>query len=163
MCGRVRWPVVRASRCLAPLILVLALTGCDSEPVPVIPAEPLESPQILERIARPVEGARVHLVRLVQRGDQYAFDPAVIHASAGDVVRFVMAGTQPESVAFDPTNASPEAADFIRARFLHHGVLLTDSGQAYDVSFADAPPGRYPFVSVPHAIHGMVGEVLIEE
>lgn len=152
----------KPARPLALLILALALCACNGEAPPSISSGAAESPEILERITRPVDGARVHLVRLVQRGDQYAFDPAVIRAAPGDVVRFVMAGTQPESVAFDATTATSEAAIFINANSLHHGVLLTDSGQAYDVSFTDAPPGRYPFVSVPHAIHGMVGEVLIE-
>ncbi len=154
----------RASRWLPLVALVaLLLSGCEPGAQPAPEAERDPGPEVLQRITRPVAGATVHLVRLVQRGDQYAFEPAVIRASPGDVVRFVMAGTQPESVAFEAAAASDSAAVFIRTHSLHLGVLLTDAGQAYDVSFADAPIGRYPFVSVPHAIQGMRGEVLIEE
>ena len=54
-----------------------------------------------------------------------------------------------------------EAASFIRGHSLHLGVLLTDPGQAYDVAFTGAPPGRYPFLSRPHVGRGMRGEVVI--
>ncbi|MQA88637.1 MAG: hypothetical protein GEU90_00175 [Gemmatimonas sp.] len=142
-------------------ILLIAVVGCGGD-APVFEAPPEEPrPNTLERITRPVDGASFHLVRLVQRGDQYAFEPAEIVIRTGDVLRFVMVGAQPESVAFDPTRASPEVARFIRAHNLHFGVLLTDAGQAYDVSFLDAPPGEYPFVSLPHGSRGMHGRVVI--
>jgi plastocyanin len=140
---------------------LLSLPGCGGE-APALEASPEdERPNALERITRPTEGGQVHLVRLVQRGNRYAFEPAEISIPAGDVVRFVMVGGQPESVAFDTAQASPEAAQFIRANQLHRGVLMTDTGQAYDVPFPDAPPGIYPFVSLPHGSQGMKGTVTV--
>lgn len=116
-------------------------------------------PEVFEAITRPVADGSVHIVRLLQRGDQYAFDPDVVTVSSGDVLRFVMVGSQPESIVFDPNEATAEAGEFIRSNQLHLGVLLTDAGQVYEVSFLDAPVGRYPFVSLPHAVHGMRGVV----
>lgn len=116
-----------------------------------------------EQITRPAAEGSVHLVRLVQRGDQYAFEPSDLTIPSGDVVRFVATGAQPESVAFEPGRATPAAAEYIRARSLHLGTLLTDPGQAYDVAFTDAPAGAYPFQSIPHAQRGMRGTITIVE
>lgn len=125
------------------------------------PPEPVGS-EILDRITRPGEGGAVHLVRLVQRGDSYAFDPAEVTIASGDVVRFVMTGSQPESVAFAPAGAAADAAEYIRERGLDRGVLLTEPGSAHDVAFPEAPAGSYPFHSVPHAGQGMRGTVVVE-
>jgi plastocyanin len=143
------------------VVLLALLVGCGDEVGIPFQDTTVAEPEVLERITRPVEGAAVHLVRIVQRGDAYVFDPAEIRVAPGDVVRFVMSGSQPESVAFEAAAASPGAAEFIREHMLHLGVVLTDPGQAYDVSFLAAPPGRYPFHSIPHATEGMRGEVLV--
>jgi plastocyanin len=137
-------------------LLILAgllLGGCDRVPGVDGPAE--EGDDLLDRISRPA-GGQVHLVRLVDGRGDHRFDPAEIVIGPGHVVRFVMAGSVPESVAFEATGASPEAANYIHEHGFHRGVLLTEPGQAVDVSFADAPPGRYPFVSVPRGVRGVV-------
>lgn len=139
--------------CLAPLL------GCG-EPEPAPPAAPADS--LLSRIARPVEDGRAVLVRMTAEGDRYAFVPAEVTVRPGDVVRFVLTGPQPESVAFDSAGASPEAAAWVRERGLARGPLLTRPGQVYEASFRDAPPGRYTFFSVPHASFGMRGAVVVE-
>jgi len=139
------------------------LAGCGEELVPPRPEEAVQSAEIVDRLTESGDGNAVHLVRLVQRGDQYAFEPAHFSIPSGDVLRFVLAGPQPESVAFDPGAATPEAAAFIRERSLHLGTLLVEPGQAYDVSFRDAPVGQYPFVSVPHGLQGMKGMVEVIE
>jgi plastocyanin len=143
------------------VILSAAVPGCSDE-APALEAPPEEPrPNTLERITRPAEGGQVHLVRLVQRGDRYAFEPSEITIPPGDVVRFVMVGGQPESVAFEAARAAPAAAEFIRSNQLDLGVLMTETGQAYDVSFQGAPTGSYPFVSLPHGSQGMRGTVVV--
>lgn len=142
------------------LLAITALGGCRQEPEPA--ADP-ERSEMLDRISRPAEGGAVHLVRMVQRGDQYAFDPADLRIAQGDLVRFVMTGPQPESIVFDATDAPPEVASFIREAALDRGVLLTEPGQLHDVTFAGAPPGSYPFFSLPHADRGMRGRITVTE
>jgi plastocyanin len=105
----------------------------------------------------------VHFVRLIARGDHYAFDPSELSLRSGDVVRFIQTGHQPESVAFDPIGATPEARDFMLRHGLVSGPLLTDPGAYFDVAFEDAPPGEYPFLSASHREFGMVGRVTVEE
>jgi plastocyanin len=90
-------------------------------------------------------------------------EPAEVTIPANDVVRFLMVGAQPESVAFDTLVATPEALAFIKTNGLHRGPLLTDSGQTYDVIFRNAPSGRYSIYSVPHGDMGMRGTIIVEE
>jgi plastocyanin len=108
------------------------------------------------------ERGQVHIVRLVARGDRYAFEPAEIVAAPGSVVRFVQTGFQPESVGFDASGAPPEAAEFIASSGIDRGPLLTEPGGYYDVVLSDAPPGEYRFYSIPHREHGMVGRLIVE-
>jgi plastocyanin len=153
----------RTERVLRVLLaaVLLAAPGCADEQA--LSEDPPET-VLFESITRPGEGGgAVHLVRLLQSGDRYGFDPDELRVTSGDVLRFVMVGSQPESVVFDPNAATPEAAVFIRSQALNRGVLLTEPGQVYDVSFRDAPAGRYPFHSLPHEVHGMRGVVEVVE
>jgi plastocyanin len=152
--------VTRSLARLVVLLVLLPLPGCD-EPEQPSPAQPADT--LLSRIARPVEQGSAVLVRMTVEGDRYAFAPAEVTVRPGDVVRFVLTGPQPESVAFDTAGASPEAAAFVRNRGLARGPLLTRPGQVYEASFRDAPPGRYSFFSIPHASFGMRGTVVVEE
>lgn len=148
-----------------PLLLTLLMAAAcgDSASSGSSPSSAREADTPYEQITRPAAVGRVHLVRLVQRGDQYAFEPSALSIPSGDVVRFVATGAQPESVAFEAERATPGAAEYIRAHSLQLGILLTDPGQAYDIAFTDAPAGVYPFQSVPHAQRGMRGAITIVE
>ncbi|CAN5706573.1 hypothetical protein BH23GEM8_BH23GEM8_13350 [soil metagenome] len=143
---------------LVALVAVLTLGACDRASGPV---EESSETELLDRLTTAPQGVNVHLVRMVSRGDSYAFEPDEVEVRRGDLVRFVMDSPQPESVSFDEDGLSPEAAEFVRLQDLGHGELLTSSGEVYDVSFRDAPPGRYPFRSIIHAERGMTGVVVV--
>jgi plastocyanin len=113
--------------------------------------------------APPPARGDLHLVRLVARVDSYAFEPDEVRIRPGDVVRFVNTGYQPESVAFDAGEATPEVGEFLQLHGLVAGPLLTGPGAFFDVSFENAPPGVYPVSSVPHRAHGMRGRVIVED
>jgi len=140
----------------------MLMVGCEAPPAAAPHAAPDPTPEVLLRITRPADSGSVHLVRVSRSDSGSGFDPAEIAIPQGDVVRFVMAGARPESVAFDPVDATPEAAEYIRSRRLHLGILMTEPGEVYDVPFPDAPPGRYPFRSLPRAEQGMGGVVIVE-
>ncbi|CAN5708804.1 hypothetical protein BH23GEM3_BH23GEM3_16120 [soil metagenome] len=101
----------------------------------------------------------VHIVRLVARGDRYFFEPDEVHVRVGEVVRFVHTDHQPESIAFDIAGAPEGGAEFLVRQNLAAGPLLTTPGAVYDVPLEGAPPGVYPFFSVPHAEFGMRGRL----
>jgi plastocyanin len=143
---------------LAALLAVLSLGGCDRAGGPL---EEASDTELVDRLTTAPRGVNVHLVRMVHRGDAYTFEPDEIEVRSGDLVRFVMDSPQPESVAFGMDGLSPEAAEFVRQHDLASGVLLTSAGEVYDVSFRDAPPGRYPFRSIVHAERGMTGAVVV--
>lgn len=136
--------------------------ACAREESPAIRETPQPS-EFLDRITRSADGGSVHLVRILHRPDRYQFEPARLTIVSGDLVRFVMAGSLPESIVFDPETATPEAAVFIRDSSMHLGVLLVEPGQTHDFSFRDAPPGSYPFFSIPHSGWGMAGVVQVVE
>lgn len=154
-------PGSRFARGVLALVLAPALLfGCD-RPESAPEAAPEGGSAILERITRPIDGGQVHLVRLVQRGDRYAFEPSDLTIAPGDVVRFVTTGTQPESVRFDSGATDPAVAAYVREQGLDRGVLLTEPGAAHDAPFPAAPPGDYPFESIPHAARGMRGTIRV--
>jgi plastocyanin len=162
-----RFPAVRERpliRRLALLLLVVSLSACERDDMRAPDPDRDDSvAEIIERITGPGAGDAVHFVRLVQRGDRYAFDPSELTIPRGDVVRFLLVGGKPESIVFDAGEATPEAAAFIRENALDLGVLLTEPGQAFDASFRDAPAGRYPFRSLPRTMEGMRGVVVVTD
>ncbi len=106
-------------------------------------------------------GGIVRIVRIVQHDRGNKFDPPGLAITSGDAVRFVLTGGRPESVVFDADAATPEATAFIRENSLDLGVLLVEPGQSHVISFQGAPPGSYPFRSIPHAEQGMTGIVVV--
>jgi len=140
--------------------VLLSIAACDRASAPGEEATEAE-PELIDRLTTAPRGVNVHLVRMVSRGDTYAFEPQEVEIQSGDLVRFVMDSPQPESVAFGTEGLSPEAAEFVRQHDLSHGELLTSAGEVYSVSFRDAPPGRYPFRSIVHADRGMTGVVIV--
>lgn len=152
----------RRRRALQGLVALLAAgCGAGEEPASSGAAE-ADTTHTLARIAAPAEDGDVHLVRMVARGERYAFEPDEVRVRAGGVVRFVHTGSQPEAVAFDTAGAPPGGAQFLQAANLVRGPLLTRPGQIYEVSFRDAPAGRYAFRSLPHGEAGMRGVVIVE-
>jgi plastocyanin len=145
------------------LLLVLVLGACGRDDAP---SEGPDAPAGAGTVALTAPASNrgdVHIVRLVARGDRYAFEPAEVAARQGDVIRFVQTGFQPEAVEFDLAAAPGGAAEFFAREGLAGGPLLTEPGVFYDVALRDAPPGEYRFYSVPHREHGMQGRLVVEE
>jgi plastocyanin len=115
-------------------------------------------------LSAPAAGSgALYFIRLVARPDHYAFHPQEVRVRPGDVVRFVNTDHQPESIAFDRFQVTPEAREFVEREGLQAGPLLTGPGDYFDVSFDGAPPGTYPFSSAAHREHGMTGRVIVAE
>jgi plastocyanin len=150
----IRYPFLRCT-----LVLLCALAACGEQGEKGAAAVP--EPADTSLLARLDSGEGVHLVRLVARGAEYAFEPREIRARPGDIVRFVHTGYQPESVAFDPEETPPGGDEFLHQAEIVRGPLLTRPGQVYDISLEGAVPGRYGFYSVPHEAYGMRGVLIV--
>jgi plastocyanin len=103
-----------------------------------------------------------HEVLVVARPGHFSFEPSEVTVAPGDRVRFVQTGHLVQSVRFDGSHLEGDALGWLRGRGLDSGPLLTRPGEAYEVDFESAPPGRYPFHSAAHADLGMRGVILVE-
>jgi plastocyanin len=141
------------------LLALVAACGRDHPP------EDESAPEGAETVALTTPapgGGALHIVRLVGRGDRYAFEPAEIQLRRGDVLRFVQTTHQPEAIAFDSAAAPADGAEILAERGLLRGPLLTEPGAFFDIPFAEVPSGEYPFFSIPHRDFGMRGRVIVE-
>lgn len=103
--------------------------------------------------------------RVVLRGQRFTPDHLV--ATVGDSVRFELESGAPHNVAFYPDSIPPGAqaplAKNLRAdpRLLFTPEMLLFPGEAFVLSLADLPPGRYVFYCAPHVGGGMRGEFVV--
>lgn len=154
--------------CRLVVLGLVALAACGRERAPTDAESDVTDLSLPEQTSQALSvpagtQGSLHFVRLVARGDRYGFEPNELRIRGGDVVRFVHTDHQPESVAFDAASVPPDIRSFVLDHGFHSGLLLTEPGAFMDVPFVDAPPGEYPFFSIPHRVHGMVGTIVVEE
>ena len=108
----------------------------------------------------PVE---LHEVRLT--GNRFA--PRVIEARAGDTVRFINGNGGPHNVEFVADSIAAPAQRLLEQALPGDkigplsGPLLLSAGERYEVIVPALPPGRYPFVCLPHMIGDMRGTLVV--
>ena len=108
--------------------------------------------------------AAVHVVRM---GGGNRFAPAEVHARPGDTLRFVNSRGGIHNVQFE-ADSIPEAARARLARALPgdkiaplSGPLLLGDDETYDIVIPALPPGRYPFLCLPHQTAPMRGVLIV--
>lgn len=121
----------------------------------------------LSRTPLPLPAPATHQVRMLQVGEAYRFEPAMLTIRRGDRIRFITISGAPHNVAFEadsvPDNAQAALAAGMPDRIAPlAGPLLLQSGDSYTISFADVPPGRYPYFCMPHVTIGMKGTITVE-
>lgn len=90
-------------------------------------------------------------VRMVDKGaGQWRFEPAVIKAAPGDLIRFVQDDVVPHNVEF---KAAPPDANLGATKM---GPFLLQKGATYDLAIDGRfVNGDYTFVCTPHEMMGM--------
>jgi len=83
-------------------------------------------------------------------------EPDTVTIRVGDVVRFISADRHPHAIAFELERLSPQMADFLRESGQLRSPPLIIEGASWIVSFADAPPGAYPFVDLSQDVRGYI-------
>jgi plastocyanin len=101
-------------------------------------------------------GARILDVRVQRRVDGVEFDPAVVAARPGDVLRFTAGDTQGHAIAFDGARLGAGVRDFLERTGQLRGPPLPDPGTSWIVSLDGAPPGIYPFRCLTHGVGGVL-------
>jgi plastocyanin len=106
----------------------------------------------------PTAAAETYTIKMGSDKGMLAFEPAKLTVKAGDTVKFANNKVPPHNVVFD----AGKSADKALAESSSHKALLMSPGQEFEVSFAGAAPGEYPFYCEPHRGAGMVGKIIVE-
>jgi plastocyanin len=135
--------------------ICVACTGCERGG-----EQAAEEPRVLE-----LDSARLVLpdsIRLVvielDRSLPGDLQPAAVEVRAGDIVRFQARDGGAHAIGFEGTGLTAEARRFLEVTGQMRSPPLLAEGNAWVVSFANAPPGDYPYRC---ATHGAVGRVAV--
>ena len=97
----------------------------------------------------------------------YKFDPANITVKQGDAIKFVMVSGGPHNVAFqNVTDAAAKAqldANMPGQKLGElSGPFVMQPNEAYTISFAKVPAGKYDYICTPHAAMNMKGTFTVQ-
>ena len=116
--------------------------------------------------AAPATG-QTHEVKMIGDATGYKFDPANLTVKQGDAVKFVMVSGGPHNVTFqNVTDAAAKAqldANMPGQKMGElAGPMVMQPNEAYVVSFAKVPPGKYDYICTPHAAMNMKGTITVQ-
>ena len=116
--------------------------------------------------AAPATGT-THEIKMIGDASGYKFEPANVTIKQGDAVKFIMASGGPHNVVFNNvTDAAVKAqldANMPGAKMGEmSSPMIMQPNEAYVVSFAKVPPGKYAFNCTPHAAMNMKGEITVQ-
>jgi plastocyanin len=116
--------------------------------------------------AAPATGT-THEVKMIGDAKGYRFEPGDVTIKQGDAVKFIMVTGGPHNVAFlnltDPTTKAQLNANMPGQHMAEDSSpLLMNANEAYTISFAKIPPGKYDFDCTPHAAMGMKGSITVQ-
>ena len=116
--------------------------------------------------AAPATGT-THEVKMIGDATGYKFDPANLTVKQGDAVKFIMVSGGPHNVTFqNVTDAAAKAQLDANMPGAHMGELMSPMvmapNEAYVVSFAKVPAGKYDYICTPHAAMNMKGSITVQ-
>jgi plastocyanin len=136
-----------------------AATGAATTPATGAPAAGAAT-------AAPATGT-THEVKMLGDATGYRFDPANITVKQGDAIKFIMVSGGPHNVAFQNV-ADAAAKAQLDANMPGQkmgelsGPLVMQPNEAYTISFAKVPAGKYDYVCTPHAAMNMKGVITVQ-
>jgi plastocyanin len=116
--------------------------------------------------AAPATGT-THEVKMIGDATGYKFEPANVTVKSGDAIKYIMVSGGPHNVSFqNVTDAAVKAQLDANMPGQHMGELsspmVMQPNEAYVVSFAKIPAGKYDYICVPHAAMNMKGTVTVQ-
>jgi len=116
--------------------------------------------------AAPATG-QTHEVKMIGDATGYKFEPANLTVKQGDAVKFVMISGGPHNVAFqNVTDAAAKAqldANMPGQKLGElSGPFVMQPNEAYTISFAKVPAGKYDYICTPHAAMNMKGAITVQ-
>lgn len=145
-CSSCRAPVRRLAR--AGALVVLAAAACDSMPG--------SGPPVLELANDTIQlGSGVSVVDVdIVRSAEGEFDPRVVEADTGDIVRFIAGDNGGHAIVFESSSLSAGVRDFLERTAQMRSPPLIASGSSWVVTLEGAPAGDYPFRCSTHGETG---------
>lgn len=116
-----------------------------------------EAPATLELEADTIQlaaGVRLLSVTVSTRPDGGEFDPELITARTGDVVRFTAGDARMHALAFSAAALAPEARAFLEGTHQLRGPPMVTVGTQWVIDLDGAPPGSYPLTCTTHGASG---------
>lgn len=97
----------------------------------------------------------------------YRFEPANLTVKQGDAIKFIMVSGGPHNVAFlnvtDPTAKAQLDANMSGQKMAElSSPMLMQPNEAYTISFAKVPAGKYDYQCTPHAAMNMKGVITVQ-
>lgn len=123
---------------------LLALTGVTSCKGP--PRGPALDPELVATLG--LEGDEVvHTISLGGARSEETVRPDSLEIDSGDLVEFVTVDRRVHALRFPADSLGPEMRKFLEATGQDESPPLVGQGSRFVMTFENAPPGRYPFVS----------------
>jgi plastocyanin len=132
-------------------VLVLLAVACEKAPLIGEKDRTLELAG--DTITLP-QGVDLHDVRVRTDAQSNDFDPAQLHAAAGDYVRFTTADRRTHAIVFDAT--APEIRTFLESSGQLRSPPLVTKGASWVIALDRAPPGSYGFRCLMHSHSGQI-------
>jgi plastocyanin len=142
-----------------------ATTPAATTPAAATPATPA-TPAAGAVAPAPATGATKE-VKMIGDASGYRFEPANFTIKQGDAVKFVMSSGGPHNVTFqgvaDPAAKAQLDANMPGAKMGElMSPMLMQPNEAYTVSFAKVPAGKYDYICTPHAAMNMKGSITVQ-
>lgn len=118
----------------------MAFASCGSEPPP-------PTDQALRDSLGIAPSRTIHRIILGGRGGAEHVVPTRLEVAGGDLVQFVNVDRRIHTVVFRSEEMSPDPRRFLERTAQLESPPLLDGGSRFVVTFQEAPPGEYPFVS----------------
>jgi len=155
---------MRKMMSVAGLAFVLAACGGEKAETPAMDTTAAVAPVTTDA---PAATGTTHEVQMVLEGSAYKYIPENLTVKAGDKVVFKNASGGPHNVQFEADKLPAGAAAVLDAAMVDRmgpvaGPLLAEPDATYEVSFAGAPVGAYPYFCLPHQAMGMKGVITVE-
>jgi len=143
-----------------------AAANAATTPAATTPAATPATPAAGAVAAAPATGA-THEVKMIGDASGYKFEPANLTIKQGDAVKFIMVTGGPHNVAFtnvtDPAAKAQLDANMSGAKMGElSSPMLMQPNEAYTISFAKVPAGKYDFTCTPHAAMNMKGSITVQ-
>lgn len=129
-------------------------------------AAPATTPAAGAAAPAPITGKTVE-VKMIGDDKGYRFEPSDITVKQGDGIKFVMISGGPHNVAFDPATLPANVKAALSANMPNQlselqSPMLMNANEAYTISFANVPAGKYDFHCTPHFALGMKGTITVQ-